>query len=279
MAPAPRRGPHVSRAAPALGRAEREAVVAEQSGSGTRSGEKRGAKRRRWRAEVRFWNDDFEARAFTSDISNTGVLLETTRRLPLGTRLHLEVVVAGRSFFSEATVARRQDYPAYAQSLFKPALGVRFVGLLEALERAQSGAPDRLPDGEPAAAGAAPAAAAPAPQEPEPVPVPEEPPTRPVEVPPGDGVAAVVDLRAFDRLREVFSRDLCKGALWIEPRGAARLGDELRVLLRLPPPNGDIPLRGRVVSTVSGSRGVGLLLEERRQICRRLEEILGAPEP
>ncbi len=94
----------------------------------SREGERRRTKRQRRRLRVRLWNDEFEASGFTADISATGLLIEATQPLEIGTRFHLEIFLADRSFFTECVVARKKTYPSYARSMFKPGVGIRFVG-------------------------------------------------------------------------------------------------------------------------------------------------------
>ena len=237
--------------------------------------DKRSSRRRRCRTQVRIWNEHFEASCFTADVSNSGLLVETTRRIPIGTRVHIEVKVGERSFFSEATVARRLDYPGYAQSVFKPALGLRFVGLGEALrdlEEEQAAALLQAvssADAQPGDAGSAfgqGAASEPGPA--------QSAPERKSEAPLNGEFDAVVDLRDAQQLRVLYDRDLSKGGLLVETRELAQIGAQLRVVLRLPPGHGDIPVRGTVVSAFSDSLQVGLLLDERKELRRRLLEIL-----
>jgi hypothetical protein len=249
----------------------------------SRRGERRGAPRQRWRAQVRFWNEHFEAVGFTADISSTGVLVETPRHLEVGTRLHIEIKVGDRSFFSEATVARRRQSPPYAHSLFRPALGLRFVGLIEAVHGFQQEHPDGFQD-----AAAAPEAIEegtepecspelqPAPEsspEPAPAPAPEPEAAAPSRSLNTESTT-VVDLRDREHLRFLYERDLCRGGLLMEPSQPVQLGEKVRVILRLPHGNGDIPVRGSVVSTFSNSREVGLILDEQKQIRLRILEIL-----
>ncbi len=95
----------------------------------------RRTKRQRRRLWVRLWNDEFEASGFTADISATGLLIEATQPLEIGTRFHLEIFLADRSFFTECVVARKKTYPSYARSMFKPGVGIRFVGFAEAIRQ------------------------------------------------------------------------------------------------------------------------------------------------
>ncbi len=69
--------------------------------------EKRGAPRYRVRLSVRFWNDHIEGRAYTTDLSETGLLLEDVPSVvTTHQRLHLEVRLPEGPFFAEAKVAR-----------------------------------------------------------------------------------------------------------------------------------------------------------------------------
>jgi hypothetical protein len=216
--------------------------------------DKRVACRRRSRLQVRFWNEDFEASAFTTDISDSGLLVESARRLEPGTRLHVELELGGRTYLSEVVVARRQDYPQYAQSFFKPALGLRFLGLGEVLEEESGARAEAALDAAPEALDAA--------------------------VAPGwktNGKPSyAVDLRDPGRLRRLYERDLSKGALLVRSGRLPELGSVLCVLLRLPPPHADVPVQGEVVSTLSGTGQVGLLLESRAEIAGHLQRVLDA---
>jgi Tfp pilus assembly protein PilZ len=242
----------------------------------TRGG-KRGAPRQKWRAQVRFWNEHFEAVGFTADISSTGVLVETTRHLEVGTRLHIEIKVGDRSFFSEATVTRRRSSPPYAHSFFKPAVGMRFVGLVEAVQNLKKEQPDAFLEAAEYAESLERAAEADLEPEPapDPAPAPEQAAPSPSLI---DETTTVVDLRDRQHLRFLYERDLCRGGLLVEPAQPVALGDRIRVVLRLPEGNGDIPVRGHVVSTFSNSREVGVILDEQKQIRSRLLEILEAFE-
>jgi hypothetical protein len=226
--------------------------------------DKRSSRRSRCRTQVRVWNEHFETTCFTADVSNSGVLIETARRIPIGTRVHIEVKVGERSFFSEATVARRRESPSYAHSFFKPAIGLRFIGLVEALrELDENEAADLLQETQ---------AEAKAQQEesgagrsgPEPA----------SEVLLDGEIDGIVDLRDLDQLRFLYERDLSKGGLLVESRELAQIGSLLRVVIRLPRGHGDLPVRGTVVSAFSDSHEVGLLLEDRKEIRRRILEIL-----
>ena len=43
--------------------------------------ERRRSQRQRRRLDVRFWNDEFEGRGFTTNVSNKGLLIETSKTL------------------------------------------------------------------------------------------------------------------------------------------------------------------------------------------------------
>ncbi len=108
----------------------------------TRENDRRRSQRQRRRLDVRFWNDEVECRGFTTNVSNKGMLIETTKTLPLGLRLHLEILLDGTSFFAEGVVVRRKSYPPQARSMFKPTVGVRFVSLREVVRSIMAGEPE-----------------------------------------------------------------------------------------------------------------------------------------
>jgi Tfp pilus assembly protein PilZ len=108
--------------------------------------ERRVSRRHRRRLQVRLWSDDAEGTGFTVDVSNTGLLIETPKTFDVGERLHLEICIGESSYFSECVVVRKKSYPPHARALFKPAIGVRLVGLIEAL-RDSAEAAEEVPDG------------------------------------------------------------------------------------------------------------------------------------
>jgi hypothetical protein len=223
--------------------------MAQASRSTAERKDKREARRRRSRLQVRFWNDDFEACAFTTDVSDTGLLVESARRLEPGTRLHIELELGPRTYLSEAVVARRQDVPQYAQSFFKPALGLRFLGLGEVMAEVPEPVVEAAPEPAPAA-GAAGAATS------------------------GSRPTHAVDLRDPARLRKLFERDLSKGALLVRTANPPALRSALCVVLRLPPPHADVIVKGEVVSSLQGHGQVGLLLEDHAQLARHLRGVV-----
>ncbi len=99
-----------------------------------RGNERRQSKRRRRRLAVKFWRGDVEGTGFTVDISNTGLMVQTTAAADIGTRFHIELQLPeGTLFLTEGIVVRKKVYPRYAASMFKPTLGFRFLGLGEAI--------------------------------------------------------------------------------------------------------------------------------------------------
>ena len=87
---------------------------------------------------MRFWNDELEGRGFTTNVSNKGLLIETSKTLRLGQRFHLEIILSDTSFYAEAVVVRRKVYPPHARSMFKPIVGLRFVGIREVVKSISS---------------------------------------------------------------------------------------------------------------------------------------------
>ena len=99
-----------------------------------RDKERRRSKRRRRRLPVKFWRGDVEGTGFTTDISNTGLMVETTASADIGSRFHIELQLPeGTPYFAEGVVARKKVYPRHAASMFKSGLGFRFVALGEAI--------------------------------------------------------------------------------------------------------------------------------------------------
>ncbi len=107
-------------------------------GMSRRANERRRSQRQRRRLDVRFWNDELEGRGFTTNVSNKGLLVETNKTLRIGQRFHLEIILPETSFYAEAVVVRRKVYPPQARSMFKPTVGLRFVGMRELVKSISS---------------------------------------------------------------------------------------------------------------------------------------------
>ncbi len=199
--------------------------------------DRRRAKRVKQRLKLRFWGDSSEGRGFTHDVSVTGMLIETTVAVAIGTRLHVEVELPEeRSYFTEVQVARKKVIPREAHSVFKPGLGVRLVGLREAIRDASS------------AASSAPGAA-------------------------DDGMLRV-DLRERADLQEIYDRDVKHGALQVRTPHLPPIDEIVSVTILLPEPNGAIECVGIVVSQVPDLPGFGMMIEDADPIRARLLEIL-----
>ena len=95
--------------------------------------DRRRASRRSGRIKVRFWNDRTDRVGYTTDLSPTGLFLETRHALPPGSRLHLELFLPGRSFFVEAEVLRCVEAGPARKSVTKAGLALRVLDLAEAL--------------------------------------------------------------------------------------------------------------------------------------------------
>ncbi len=198
---------------------------------------RRRSKRVKQRLKLRFWGDELEARGFTHDISVTGMLIETTAAVAIGTRLHVEVELPEeRGYFTEICVVRKKVIPRQAHSVFKPGLGVRLVGLREAIRDASS-APRSV-------AGEA-----------------------------DDGVLRI-DLRERADLQEVYDRDVKHGALQVRTPHIPPNDEIVSVTLVLPEPNGVIECVGTVVSQAPDLPGFGMIIEDVDPIRARLLEIL-----
>lgn len=64
--------------------------------------------------------------AYTRNISETGLYLETSHALPPGTDLQLEIETPGRKFEMWAVVVWARVYPPQFQHLLRGAIGCRF---------------------------------------------------------------------------------------------------------------------------------------------------------
>lgn len=207
--------------------------------------ERRRSKRQRRRLGVRFWSDGMEGSGFTADISNTGLMIETTTPLEIGQRFHLELALPdARSFLAEGVVVRKKVYPRQAASIFKPGVGVRFVGLGEAI-RAVAQAEARAPD-TPATGGL-------------------EPLNGELEL----------DLREPAELSRIYEDDIKHGGVRVPTACRPAVNEDVTVVLLLPQPNGSISCRGSVVAHITAPPGVGVRLHEIDPVRVRLLEILG----
>jgi Tfp pilus assembly protein PilZ len=191
--------------------------------------------------KVRWWARDIEGRGFTVDVSNSGLLIETGRPIEIGTRLHLEVgLTDDLPYFTECVVARKRTYPPQARALFKPAVGVRFVTMNEAVREITER------DGE------------------EGLGTQEQ-----VHVP------LMVDLRDFDHLEAVYERDIKHGGLMVETTELPELNSEIELPIWLPEPHAMIQCRGEVVKLFDDPPGLALRLEDLDLVRARVKEILG----
>jgi Tfp pilus assembly protein PilZ len=201
-----------------------------------KTADRRRARRVRRRLKLRFWNDGLEGRGFTHDLSVTGMLIETTTAVEIGTRLHIELDLPDEgTYFSEVQVRRKKVIPRQAQSMYKPGLGVRVVGLVEALK---GGTSPRTLDGRTTRA------------------------------------ALEVDLRDRTILQEIYERDVRHGALRVETPHVPSNDDVVSVTLHLPEPHGSIEVVGIVVSQDPELPGFGMMVEDVDLVRARLLEIL-----
>lgn len=206
--------------------------------------ERRNSRRRRRRLPVRFWREGMRGTGFTADVSNTGAMIETTIGAEIGDRVHIELELPdGTPFFAEGLVVRKKVYPRHARSLFKPALGIKFVTLAQAIRAV-------LDDG-PAT----------------------EPELPPEESEPGDG-GLRVDLRDPAELSRIYDRDIKHGAVQIPTSQQPPVDEEVSVVFLLPEPNGTLECRGQVVAHVDQPPGVGVRLQDVDQLRTRLLEII-----
>ncbi|MBW2280791.1 MAG: PilZ domain-containing protein [Deltaproteobacteria bacterium] len=199
--------------------------------------DRRRSKRVKHRLKLRFWDEDINGRGFTHDISVTGLLIETTSAVPIGARLHIEVELPEeRRYLTEVSVVRKKVIPREAHSVFKPALGVRLVGLREAIRDAGSAA--QTQDGA------------------------------------TDDGTLRIDLSGRAALQEVYDRDIKHGALRVSTPHIPAADEVVSVTVVLPEPNAAIEVVGTVVSRLPELPGFGMLVEDCDMIRARMLEIL-----
>jgi len=210
---------------------------------------------------VRYWADGVEGTGFTADISDTGMLIETPKPLDLGQRLHLEVSLNEGSYFAECVIVRRKTYPRHARALFKPAIGVRFLGLCEVADVAS--APDDEASDRAASAETLDESAC------------SEASTDPVQVEVPDGPMQV-DLRDLADLKAVYESDIKHGGLLVRTREAPEIDSEIVVPVLLPDPHGTIRCHGTVVKLNENPPSVAIRISEIKFVRDRLQEIISA---
>ena len=257
--------------------------------------DRRRAQRHRKRLAVRFWWDDWEGTGFTQDVSEGGVLVETQRDLELGTRIHIELTGDNLAFFANGIVVRKKQYPRQARSLFKPAVGVRFEKLTEALDHARAAEKAKLeprqhkPDAAGQATGKAPARRAAKRAGKAADPQADKPLEREEQAPPAKQTVSVtddvpvyetthlpmeVDLRDPRRLAEVYDQDVKHGGLRVRTTEIAEIDADVVVPLLLPDPHGRIDCSGTVVKIMDELPGFALRLHDVDAVRARLIEII-----
>jgi len=211
--------------------------------------DRRRSKRHRVRLRVRYWNDYGEHTGFTADVSGTGLFVETNRVLPPGTRMHLDVETPDGSFLAEGVVAR----VVRASTLVKPVkmggLGLRLVGLEEAI---QAAAPSAV-----SAPAEVPAL---------------EAPRAPREL---TGVPLELDLRDRQALSLVFERDVKQAGLYVRTESPPARDSQVVVRLLLPPPHPPVEVEGTVVQVMAQPRGVAVQIRDVDPLAATLSAILG----
>ena len=96
--------------------------------------EKRKNRRHAKRLRVRFGEADFTQQGFSSDVSATGMFVQTLSIPKLGTRLHIEVTFDGEQrLFFEGVVARQKIVAAELRHVLKGGFGVRFLAGVDLL--------------------------------------------------------------------------------------------------------------------------------------------------
>ncbi len=95
--------------------------------------ERRGDRRALRRFRVGFWPRGSAERyvGYTVNISTTGMFVATTRPLPAGTRLRVQIGPEGRDFILEAEVARALRVQQQFQNVRPSGMGLRFLSVAE----------------------------------------------------------------------------------------------------------------------------------------------------
>ncbi len=102
--------------------------------------EKRKNRRHSRRLRVRFGEADFTQQGFSSDVSATGMFVQTSSIPKVGTRVHIEVTFDGEQrLFFEGVVARQKIVAAELRHVMKGGFGVRFLAGVDLL-------PDLVPN-------------------------------------------------------------------------------------------------------------------------------------
>ena len=92
--------------------------------------------RRNLRFPVRIWTDDLQGRGFTRDVSSSGLLIETTKVLDLGTWMQVELELARTDhvyYVSTCVVVRKEARHPQVRHVFTPKMGIRFLSPGEAM--------------------------------------------------------------------------------------------------------------------------------------------------
>jgi hypothetical protein len=222
---------------------------------------------------VKFWTrgDSHAFTGYTTNVSMTGLFIATSRPLPAGERLRIEVVHPERGFVVEGVVAHARKYPAELARLQQSGMGVRF---LSAAELVREILPPGLPEGaetQPVQAVAPDPPPAPPPQTPPP---PGAPSARPA-----GGASFSVRFGSAREFLEVHDRDLRHGGLFVSARHPARLQEVVEVEIHPPEAGaGPVAVRARVVQRFEPSPGDGLEPERGEALAGMGLEILDAAD-
>lgn len=232
------------------------------------SADRRKAKRYRHREKVRFWwGDEVEGTGFTHDVSQTGMLIETNKKLEIGSRLHVEILLEKESFFLEVVVARLKKYPRHARQMFKQGFGVRFVNLTETVKEVvakDSKDKKKAETKTEARSGPSEAKVLTVTMDKLPVKEPELPEHIPMEV----------FLTEIDALEYAYEKDIKHGGLMVSTTEIPEIYSDVVVPVHLPEPNPTIECRGMVVKTFEDPPGIAVRLSEVDQVRSYIIEIL-----
>jgi Tfp pilus assembly protein PilZ len=211
----------------------------------TQGKERRRAVRRRAHHKVRFWNQEIDGSGFVTNVSQSGLFVETRKLPAVGTRLHLEIYLTDVPFMAEAEVARVQNVSSAIAGVRANGFGLRLVTWHEVIDPAH---------GSLKAAGAAPRTI-------------------------GTGTATdplVCDLTDPTRLQATFTDEICRGGLFVSTAAVLSLGTQVTVSLSLPPPHAAQVVHATVVHRNDNPAGVGLQLANVQELRGQLSALLAS---
>jgi len=202
------------------------------------------AKRYSRRVRVRYWGEGFEGTGHTKNVSLSGMLLEVSRFLDPGTRVHLEMMLEDGPFVCEAEVERVKRVPAQLRTMVKQSMGLRFLPPEVAISKLIDAGSDESEEDTPV-------------------------PQKLVSILDGP---LELNLREYADLQEAYDRDIKHGGLRVFTSEKFGLDEDISVPVHLPDRHGTIDCLGTVVKLFED--GFALRLAEVDPVRERISEIL-----